>query len=179
VAAAPGAPEGPPPPLLAAVSMWINDFKKFADGANAHAKEVAQSMAAITSSAPMAQFDSIVADFGAERGTVLSETRCLTYLIEAKEGAKWDSNNCAKNYLPRFFAAYGPEAIRRIEVTEGIQSANGSKALMLGSVNFYIADVDKFVEVTSSDAVKQVVAEESKFFQTPPIQTLMQVFAVG
>jgi hypothetical protein len=173
------APSGPPPPLLAAVSMWISDFKKFADGANAHAKEVGESMATITRSAPMAQFDTVVAQFGAARSDVLSKTRCLTYLIEAKDGAKWDSNSYATNYLPRFFAAYGPEAIKRIEVAEGIQSANGEKALMLGSVNFYIADADKFVEATNSDAVKQVVPEESQYFSTAPIQTIMQVYAVG
>jgi hypothetical protein len=178
-AAAPATPAGPPPPLLAAVSMWISDFKKFADGANTHAAEVSKSMASITRSAPMAQFDSVVADFGAGRDDVLSEARCLTYLIEAKEGAKWDSNSYAKNYLPKLFAACGPEVIKRIEVLEGIQSANGQKALMLGSVNFYIPDLEQFAQATSTDAVKLIAAEESKYFSTAPIQTLLQVYAVG
>jgi hypothetical protein len=77
------------------------------------------------------------------------------------------------------FAACGPEVIKRIEVLEGIQSANGQKALMLGSVNFYIPDLERFAEATSSDAEKQIAAEEAKFNGAPPIHTLMQVNAVG
>jgi hypothetical protein len=159
--------------------MWIGDFTKFREGANAHSKEVNESMAAITRSQPIAQFDSVIATFGAERAAVESETRCLTYLIEAKDGAKWDSNSYAKNYLPRLFAAYGPEVIKRIEVLEGIQSANGQKALMLGSVNFYIPDLGTFADATNGEAVQLVAAEEAKFFATPPIQTLLQVYSVG
>lgn len=160
--------------------MWISDFKKFADGANANSKAVNDSMATITRSQPIAQFDSVIASLGAARGDVLSETRCLTYLIEAKEGVKWDSNSYASNYLPGLFAAYGAEVIKRIEVFEGIQSANGQKALMLGSVNFYIPDLDRFVEVTSQEAVQTIAAKESSFFTTAtPIQTMMQVYAVG
>jgi hypothetical protein len=175
-------PPAPPPtpPFLAAVNMWIGDFKKFADGANSHATTVNESMAKITRSAPIAQFDSVISSFGAQRDEVLSETRCLGYLLQAKEGVKWDSNSYANTFLPKFFAAFGPEAIKRIEVMEGIQSANGKAALMMGAVNFYIADQDKFLEVGQTDAVKQVVAEEVKYFaKAPIIRTVMQVYSVG
>ncbi len=176
---APVAEGAAPAPLLAAVSMWITDFTKFAAGANAHAKEVSASMAAITRSAPMAQFDSVVAGVGGDRTSVVASAKCLTEMYEAKEGATWDAKGFAEGYLPRLVAAYGPAAVQRIEVVQGIQSANGSKPLLLGTVNFYIADTTKFVEAASTDAIKQLVPEEAKYHTNPPIQALMLVHSIG
>jgi hypothetical protein len=176
---APAREGAPPAPLLAAVSMWISDFNKFAAGANAHARDVSASMASITKSAPMAQFDNVIASVGAERGSVLANVACLSNFFEAKDGATLDTKGLAESYVPKFYAAYGPAAIQRIEVAEGIQSANGSKPLMLGAVNFYIADTGKFQEVSGSDAVKQLAPEEAKYYSKPPIQTPMQVHSVG
>lgn len=175
----PVAEGAPPQPVLAAVSMWISDFSKFAAGANANAKDVAASIATITNSRPMAQFDSFVAGLGGDRASVEADSRCLSYFFEAKADAKWDAKAYADTYLRKFMAAYGAEAIRRIEVLKGEQSADGSKPLMLGSVNFYIADTDKFVEASATEGVKAVLAEETTFFSTPPIQTLFMVHSVG
>jgi hypothetical protein len=168
-----------PSPILAAVSMWISDFTKFAAGANAHAKEVSASMATITRSAPIAQFDSVVAGLGAERASVLAETRCLSTFFEAKEGATWDVKGFAKDYLPKLVAAFGPEAVQRAEIVEGVQATNGSKPLMLGTMNLYVANPEKFVEASASEAVKLLAPEEAKYYSVRPIQTLMQVHAVG
>jgi hypothetical protein len=168
-----------PPPMLAAVSMWISDFNKFAANAGANAKDVAASMNTITNSKPMAQLDRFVVGLGAERASVAASSRCLTYFFEAKADAKWDAKAYGETYLRKLMAAYGPEALRRIEVLKGEQNTDGTKPLMLGSVNFYIADPDKFIDATSTESVKTVVAEEGGFFTTPPIQTLFTVHSVG
>lgn len=168
-----------PPPLLAAVSMWISDFAKFAAGANAHAKDVAASMATITKSAPLAQFDSIIAGLGGPRDSVPASSGCISYLFEAKEGATWDSKGFAGTYLPQLLAAYGPEAIRRVEAAEGVQSANGSKPLMLGTVNLYVADEAAYDKAAGSEAVKAIAGDAKQYFSSPPIQTYMKVHSVG
>ncbi len=168
----------PPNPVIAAVNMYISDFNKFATGANTHAKEVAASMATITKSAPLAQFDSIIASVGAGRETVLASSTCVSYWLEAKEGATWNSKGFAETYIPKLAAAYGP-SVRRIEVAEGVQSANGSKPLLLGAVNLYIADDTGYDAAVTSEAVKLVSAEAAQYFTVPPIQTLMLVHAVG
>ena len=66
-----------------------------------------------------------------------------------------------------------------VEVVQGVQSADGGKPLMLGSVNFYIADPDKFLDATETEGVKAVLAEEAGFYTTPPIQTLFMVHSTG
>jgi hypothetical protein len=50
---------------------------------------------------------------------------------------------------------------------------------MLGTVNLYIANPEKFVEASASEALKQLAPEEAKYYTVRPIQTLMQVHAVG
>lgn len=165
-------------PVIAAVNMYITDFTKFAAGANANAKMVSASMASITRSAPLAQFDSIVGSAGAGRDTVLASSTCVSYWLEAKEGATFNAKGFAESYVPKLAAAYGP-SVRRIEVTEGVQSTNGSKPLLLGAVNMYIADDTGYDAAVTSDAVKQVSAEAAQYFTVAPIQTLMLVHAVG
>ena len=167
------------PPMLAAVSMWISDFNKFAANAGANAKEVAASMATITNSRPMAQLDRFVAGLGAERGSVMANARCLTQFFEAKADAKWDAKLYADNYLRKLMAALGPEAAQRIEVLKGEQATDGSKALMLGSVNIYYTDAEKFFNAMGTESVKVVADEEKNFFTSPPIQTLFLVHSVA
>lgn len=175
----PPAEGAPQPPLLAAVSMWISDFNKFAAAAGANAKDVAASIATITNSRPMAQFDRFVAGLGGDRSTVEANSRCLSSYFEAKADAKWDVKAYADTYLRKFMAAYGAEAIRRVEVVEGVQSADGSKPLMLGSVNMYIADPDKFLDASDTEGVKAVLTEEAGFYSPPPIQTLFMVHSAA
>jgi hypothetical protein len=176
----PVAAEGaPPPPMLAAVNMWISDFSKFAANAGANAKEVAASMATITNSRPMAQLDRFVAGLGADRGSVMANSRCVSYFFEAKADAKWDAKVYADNYLRKLMAALGPEAAQRIEVLKGEQATDGSKPLMLGSVNIYYSDADKFFNAMGTESVKVVANEEASFFTSPPIQTLFLVHSVG
>jgi hypothetical protein len=167
-----------PDPVLAAVNIYITDFTKFAAGANARAKDVSASMASITRSAPIAQFDYILGGIGAGPETVQPSANCVTYWFEAKEGATFDSKGFAEVHAPKVAAAYGP-SVRRIEVAKGEQSANGSKPLMLGSVSLYIADEAGYDAAVASEAVKTVSAESAQYFSLAPIQTLMVVHAVG
>ena len=127
----------------------------------------------------MAQFDSVLAGLGGERASIQANTKCLSLFFEAKEGATWNPKGFASEYLPKMVAAYGPEALQRLEIVEGVQATNGSKPLMLGTMNLYVADTAKFVEASTSEAVKQLAAEEAKYYSVRPIQTLMQVHAVG
>jgi hypothetical protein len=85
----------------------------------------------------------------------------------------------ARDYLPKLVAAFGPEAVQRAEIVEGVQATNGSKPLMLGTMNLYVANPEKFVEASASEAVKLLAPEEAKYYSVRPIQTLMQVHAVG
>lgn len=167
-----------PGPVVAAVSIYITDFNKFAAGANAHAKDVAASMASITKSAPLAQFDEVIASAGAAADTVVISSNCVSYWFEAKEGATFNAKGLAETHLPKMLAAYGP-AVRRIEVANGVQSASGSKPLMLGGINLYIADEAGYDAAIASEAVKQVGVEAAQFFSVAPIQTLLVVHAVG
>jgi len=176
----PATAEGaPPPPMLAAVSMWISDFNKFAAGASANAKDVAASINTITNSRPMAQLDRFVAGLGAERASVTANSRCLSHFFEAKADAKWDAKVYADSYLRKLMAALGPEAAQRIEVLKGEQATDGTKPLMLGSVNIYYTDADKFFNAMETESVKVVAAEEAGFYTTPPIQTLFMVHSIG
>lgn len=175
----PVAEGGQQPPLLAAVSMWINDFSKFAASAGANAKDVSASIATVTNSRPMAQFDRFVAGLGADRGSITTQARCLTQFFEAKADAKWDAKVYADNYLRKLMAALGPEAAQRIEVVKGEQATDGSKALMLGSVNIYYTDAEKFFGAMDTESVKVVATEEASFFTSPPIQTLFLVHSVA
>lgn len=170
-----GRPAGP---VLAAVSMHITDFTKFAAGANTHAKDVSASMASITKSAPIAQFDEVLATAGAAADTVLTSSNCVSYWFEAKEGATWNAKGFAEAHLAKLAAAYGP-SVRRIEVSNGVQSANGSKPLMLGALNLYIADEAGYDAAATSEAVKLAGTESAQYFTVAPIQTLMVVHAVG
>jgi hypothetical protein len=180
----PPAPGVSAPPVLAAVNVWIKDVNKFVEGANSHAKEISASMATITASKPMAQFDKIVASFGEPREAVVPGSSCLSSVFLVKDvpekgAATWDSRGYAENFLGKIFEAAGPGVIQRIEVLEGAQAVGGGKLLMLGTANVYIADEKKYVEAMGQDAVKAVAAEEAKYFNTPPFMATMQVKATS
>lgn len=180
----PAAPGVSAPPVLAAVNVWIKDVNKFVEGANAHAKDIAASMATITASKPMAQFDKVVSSFGEPRENVVAGSTCSSSVFLVKEvpekgAATWDSKGYAENYLGKLFEAFGPGVIQRIEVLEGAQAVGGSKLLMLGTANVYIGDEKKYLEALGSDAVKAALAEEAKYFNTPPFLALMQVKATS
>lgn len=169
----------PPPPVMAAVSVWIHDLAKFAAGANANAKDVSASMATITKSAPIAQFDNVVTKVGSGRETVPTGSACISYWFEAKANATWGTKAFANNYVPKWFAAYGT-SVRRIEVSQGVQSASGTAPLLLGSAILYVGDDrEAFIAAAATDAAKQVDAEMREYSSVPPIQTLMQVYAAG
>jgi len=174
------APEGAAAqPLLAAVSMWISDVSKFIAGANSHAKEVSASMATITNSAPMVQYDQVIATYGAERSTVAVGTTCISQLFQAKEGATWNAQGVADEFMKNIYEAYGSTALRRIEVCEGAQGGGGGAPLWLGGVHMYVADGAAFDAAAKTDAVKQLAADGAKYWSTPPIPALMKVQAVG
>ena len=184
-APAEGAPPPPAPPLLAAVSIWLGNVDKFIAGQSAHAREMAADMGMITKSAPMVQFDNVVADLGGARDSVMVDALCLSLMFPVKDladnkgAATWDSKGFATDYLPKLYAAFGPEAIRRIEVDQGATAVGGGKLLMLGAVNTYIADEAKYAAAAGGDAAKQLGAMETTYYNAPPFPSLMRVHAIG
>ena len=175
----PPAEGAPPPALLAAVSIWLGDVNKFVAGANAHSREVAADMAAITQSAPMVQFDKVIASLGGERDAVAVGTSCSSMYFPVKEGATWDSKGFSATYLPQLLEAFGPTAVQRIEADEGAAGQGNAKPLMLGSVHIYIADAGTFAQVAGTDTFKQVDAEAGKYYSSPPFPSAMRVHAIG
>jgi hypothetical protein len=180
----PPAPGASAPPVLASVNVWIKDINKFVEGANSHAKEISASMATVTASKPMAQFDKVVSSFGEPRENIVAGSTCSSSVFLVKDvpekgAATWDSKGYTDNYLAKLFEACGPGVIQRIEVLEGALAAGGGKMLMLGTANIYIGDEKKYLEALGTDAVKAVLAGEATYFNTPPFLALMQVRATG
>jgi len=178
------APTPPPPPFLAASTMWFEDLKGFIDGIKAHGQEIGADAAMVTNCKTIVQLDQVVAGFGDARGDVVVGSSCLSYYFQAREvkdkgAATWDAKGYAEQYLPKLYAAFGAEALQRIEAEKGAAPVGGGQLQLLGSVHFYIADEKKFQEAAATDAFKTLATEEAKYLNAPPFPTLMLVHAAG
>jgi hypothetical protein len=184
VEGAPAPPAPPPPPFLAASSMWFKDLKGFIDGIKAHGQQIGTEAATVTNCKTIVQLDQVVAGFGEARNEVVVGSSCFSYYFQVHEvkdkgAATWDAKGYAEQYLPKLYAAFGTEALQRIEAVKGAAPVGGGQLQLLGSVHFYIADEKKFQEAAATDAFKALAPEEAKYMNAPPYQTLMLVHAAG
>lgn len=166
------------PPFLAAVNIWIRDVSGFVDRVGKNSKAVQADLATITTSAPIVQFDKVIAGLGNARETVTGSASVVSNFFPVREGGSWDPKFLSEAFLPKVLAAYGP-AVQRIEATEGAQGQGGAKPLLYGATHIYVADNAAFVRASETPAVAALAPEGAKIATVAPIQTVMLVHAAA
>jgi hypothetical protein len=168
----------PPPQIIATVNTWFKDVTEFAKRNAAGAKEVAASIASVSTAPLIGQVDQVLSVRGEERLAVPLDSIVLSYYFPAKEGATIDAKYFADTFFPKMAEMYGTAAIRRIEVTSGAAGSAGGKPMVLNSAHIYIRDEAAYDEA-SGKAGAELGAELVKYTNIQPISTLTRVHAIS
>jgi hypothetical protein len=81
-------------------------------------------------------------------------------------------------YLPKMMEAYGPDAVRRVEVCKGLTVQGGGKPVFLGAANVYIKDQQVFM-AKGMQAGPTLMSEGPKIATVIPVIGTYEVYAVG
>lgn len=166
-----------PSALLAAASIWIRDVGAFVEQVGKHGKEVATDIETITNVGPILQIDQVVYSAGQDRSRVPLDAPCVSTFFPAKEGGTWDTRYYVDTYLPKLIQAFGPEAILRIEASEGTDQA-GPKRLH-SAVHMYINNEAAFEAASEKEEVAALLAEGGAHTTLSSMGVIMRVHAAG
>jgi uncharacterized protein (TIGR02118 family) len=109
---------------------------------------------------------------------VLQGSQCFSTLYPSKGDGTWDAKYYTETYLPMVKEAYGPDALRRVEVCKGISVQGGGKPVFLSAVNMYIKDQQAFT-TAGMNAGARLMKEGPKFTTIMPVVGMYEVLAVG
>ncbi|MEO8314848.1 MAG: hypothetical protein ABI645_08655 [Pseudomonadota bacterium] len=163
----------PPQKIMATVNIWFHDVNGFLKQNTSAAKDLAASMEKITKAPAAEQVDQVLTSLGDPRADVPVDCYCYSSYFPAKEGGTMDARYFAETFYPKFAAAYGNDAIRRIEVT----SAATPKSLITGATHVYIRDEVAYDAAASKSP--ELFAELKPYTNIAPLQTLTKVYASG
>jgi hypothetical protein len=174
----PVAEGAPQPQIIATVNTWFKDVAEFAKRNTAGAKEVAASIAGVSTAPMIGQVDQVLSVRGDDRLAVPVDSLVLSTYFPAKEGATIDAKYFAETFFPKMAELYGAAAIRRIEVTAGAAGSAGGKPMVLNSAHIYIRDEAAYDEA-SGKAGAELGAEMVKYTNIQPISTLTRVHSIS
>ena len=126
----------------------------------------------------MGQIDQVLMTLGDERPGVPVDSLCLSNYFPAKEGATFDTKYFVQTYFPKMAELYGPNAIRRIELTSGAAAAAGGKVSLLNSAHIYIRDNAAYITASANSDAK-LNDEVQKYTNIQSVSTLTRVHAAG
>jgi hypothetical protein len=168
----------PAPKIIATVNTWFSDVAEFSRRNGKAAKDVTASIAKVTSAPLTGQVDQVLAVLGDARSTVPIGNLCLSTYFPAEEGGIIHADYFAETLYPKMAEMYGPDAIRRIEVTKGVAGASGGKASLLVSAHVYIRDNDSF-NAAAAKSGNELYTDVEEYTNITPVQTLTRLQAIG
>ena len=168
----------PPQPILAIESVWIKALDAYAVAARNAGEKIAASMKGISSGKVAVQYEQLIAAKGESRESVAQGSNCFVTLYPSKGDGTWNEKYYTETYLPMMMEAYGPDAIRRVEVCKGISVPGGGKPVFLSAVNVYIKDQQAYM-MKGMQAGKTLMAEGMKISTIFPVMGQYEVYAVG
>lgn len=163
----------PPPQIIAAVNIWFSNLQEFLAKHKAAEKELVAGMQQITKALAVEQVDQVLTSLGDERNSVPVDCFVYSTYFPAKEGGTMDTKYFAETFYPKFVATYGPEAVRRIEVT----SAAIPKSMVVASTHVYINNPDAYD--AAREKAPELFAELKDYTNINPLQTLTRLHAFG
>jgi hypothetical protein len=161
------------PQITAAVNIWFSNLQEFLAKHKAAEKELVASMEKVTKIVPVEQVDQVLASLGDERTSVPLESFVYSTYFPAKEGGTLDTKYFAETFYPKFLTTYGPEAVRRVEVT----SAAIANAKVVGSTHVYINDPVMYD--AAREKAPELFKELAAYTNINPVQSLTKLHAFG
>jgi hypothetical protein len=168
----------PESPILAIESVWIKNLEAYATAARGAGDKVGASMKEISSGKIAVQYEQLIAAKGEARESVTQGSSCFVSLYPSKDEGKWDAAYYTYTYLPMMMEAYGPDAIRRVEVCKGVSVPGGGKPVFLSAVNVYIKDQQAYFR-KGMQAGPALMKEGMKISTIFPVMGSYEVYAVG
>jgi hypothetical protein len=171
-------PMGPPPMVLAAVSLWISDLKGFGEKTIAAGDSIGKGLAAITEVQPTVQYDKVLVLLGENRSAVPDDASVFSTYFPAQQGGNFDAKYYGEKVIPLMVQLYGAKTIRRIEFSIGSKGQNGAPPRLLGAAHYYIRDRAAW-DAAAMKAFQPLMAEGPKYTTVRPVVADMQVVASG
>jgi hypothetical protein len=179
VSARRGANTAPPPPILAATSMWIRDLKAYGEKTAVSAQRITKDLEdVVRDSRPIVQYDRTIAQLGDPRTAVDVQSQVMTYYFPASETSNFDAKYYGETVVPLMMKLYGDKAIRRVEINLGSGGQAGAKAAMVAAAHYYIRDRAAW-DAAGMQAFPQLMAEAPKYTNIRPLMADMEVSAAG
>lgn len=170
-------PEGSPPPkIIAATNIWFRDVNNFLKRNTSASREIAASLAEVTTAPLIGQVDQILKTLGEDRTVVPVDSLCVSNFFPAKEGSTFDLQYFAETFYPRLAEIYGT-SIYRIELSAGAAGSAGGKATLQNSAHIYIRDVDAFIEAEKKAG--ELATEAQSHSNIALVRTLMRLHAAS
>lgn len=166
----------PPPPLLAAVSVWLRDIRAFGERTSA-AGQLAEELGRITDAEPIMQFDNVVALLGESRDSVPLEGNVVSTYFPGAQGARFDAKYYGEKVITQMIRLYGADSIRRVEFNTGV-AQGGQMPAVIATAHFYVRDRVAW-DAAAMRAYPQLMAEGPKYTDIRPFVADMQVAAAA
>lgn len=163
-------------PLLASVSIWINDARAFGER-TAAATRLAEEFRQVTEVEPLLQFDQVLSLLGDARDSVPPAGEVASTYFPATVGAKFDAKYYGEKVIPMMIRLHGARAIRRVEFNLGVVQSGQAPAITAAS-HFYIRDRAAW-DAAAMQAYPQLMAEGPRYTTIRPLMADMQVAAAG
>jgi len=167
----------PPSFVVAAVSIWIRDIVEFGKRTTEARDRIVADLQKVTEARPFVQYDKTLAGLGSARKEVVVGNTCQSLYFLEKEGAHFDAKYYVDTFIPKLMEAYGPTAVRRIEVTQGAAGQGGAKPAAVAATHTYVADQPAFF--SARQKAMALAPERTKFTDILPIAAFSTVHAVG
>jgi len=166
------------PPVLAIVNLWVKSLDAYAAATLKAGDKIANGMKGVSSAKVAVQWEQLIGSKGDPRESVVAGTQCFSSLYPSTGDGTWDAKYVTETYLPMVMEAYGPDALRRVEVCKGISLQGGGKPLFLAALNMYIKDQPTF-QSKAMTAGMTLMKEAPKYTTITPLMNNYDVFAVS
>jgi hypothetical protein len=160
----------------AATTLWIRDVAAFGQKLAANAERINKDLDAVSYGNRLVQLNRVVLELGDARSQITTDTPVVSNYYRQfvaykrnKENVPvppagsvppFDTSLFVESYLPRIFSLYGPDAVRRLEATVGMDQG-GQKAAQLAAYHVFVRDRSVFDTQTRNvyDQVKEDIAK--------------------
>lgn len=160
----------------AATTLWIKDVAAFGQKLAANAERVNKDLESVSFGNRLVQPNRLVLELGEPRSAITTGTQVVSNYYRqhvAYKGSNgkvplpapgsvppFDTNLFVEVYLPRIFSLYGPNAVRRLEATVGMEQG-GQKAAQIAAFHLFIKDRAAY-DMATANVFVQVKEETLK-----------------
>jgi hypothetical protein len=164
------------PVPCAVTTLWIRDVASFGQRLAANADRINKDLDTVSHGNRLVQPNRVVLELGEARSQITTDTQVVSNFYRQHVAYKgtnvnvpapapgsvppFDTRLFVEGYLPRIFSLYGPDAVRRLEATVGMDQG-GKAAVQIAAFHMFIGDRDAF-DAKTQDVFQQVKEETAK-----------------